>query len=237
MKFTLRTFFPPHPRVYFSSRGVFLRAPFCFSRGSRKFLFRDGRASERSLAGSRAGRAQDGAATFARIEKGIRGREILLVTCAATIIAHTLGARARALVPARAFARGRSAYTRWMLTCDIHVHGTHFLCSALVQLARAARDWPRRYDETFIREAAHKCQENQPNSGPRVRREGKKGGEISRDPQGITPRRSRSIGRRRAIAKTDANSVALSRNDLCHTWCICQRESDVGLCSRSSVNV
>lgn len=82
-----------------------------------------------------------------------------------------------------AFARSRSAYTRWMLTCDIHVHGTHFLCTVLVQLARrGVQDWPRCYDGTFIREVAHKCQENQPNSGPRI----KKGGEISRDPRETT---------------------------------------------------
>lgn len=123
---------------------------FRFSRGSnessRKFLFRDDRAIAR---GFRAGRAQDGAATFARIEKGIRGREILLVTCTAAIIAYPRSTRlgsacARSFPLARsrfAFVRGRSAYTRWILTCDIHVHGTHFLCSALVQLARrGARD-------------------------------------------------------------------------------------------------
>lgn len=91
------------------------------------------------------------AATFARIEKGIRGRKILLATCAATIITYAR----RGALPARvfafafAFARSRSAYTRWILTCDIHVHGTHFLCTVLVQLARrGARDWPRRYDAT-----------------------------------------------------------------------------------------
>jgi len=80
------------------------------------------------------------------MEKGIRGREILLRDGALrTYVRKYTGNDRRRASPSAA--HSRSAYTRWILTCDIHVHGGPSLSLPRLSCSsRRARVWPRRYE-------------------------------------------------------------------------------------------
>lgn len=221
----------------FSSEcGIFVR--FEGDEPSQEFLFCNGRRARRAR-GFHAGRTQEDrcpVATFARIEKGIRGRKILPATCAATaIIAY---ARVTRAAP-RSFVRSRSLACSRSLMVDPRTPGgfwpVTFTYTGLTFSARPSCNSraaalgigrARRYDDgTFIREAAHKCQENQPNSWAPCYAEGKKGGEISWDSvETSCPGRSRIDRSPREYPRvddcdsTESNISKRERRARCDIW-------------------